>query len=82
MAKLFEKTVASGKKAINIHALTRQIEAAKDGNNESIPKENESENNQPSSPEILSDKWEESLSNTPQEQDLSEPQLSTVSQLI
>ncbi|MCJ1344678.1 hypothetical protein MMC31_002881 [Peltigera leucophlebia] len=58
------------------------MEAAKDGNNESVPEENESENNQSSSPEILPDEWEESLPNTSQEQDLSESQLPTVSQLI
>ncbi len=82
MAELFERTIASGKKAININVLTQQMEAAKDGNNESIPEKNESENNQPSSPEILPDEWEESLLNTPQEQNLSEPQLPTISQLI
>lgn len=67
MAELFEGTVASDKEAINIHALTRQMKAAKDGNNGAIPGENELENNQPSSPEILPDEWEESLPNTPQE---------------
>ncbi len=79
MAELFEETVASGKEAINIHALTRQMEAAKDENNESIPEENKLENNQPSSSEILPDEYGELLPNTPQKQDLSEPQLPTVS---
>ncbi len=67
LAELFEGTIASGKETINIHALIRQMKAAKDGNNGSIPEENESENNQPSSPEILPDEWKKSLSNTPQE---------------
>ena len=55
LTELFEETVTSSKEAINIHALTRQMKAAKDGNNESITEENESENNQTISPEILPD---------------------------
>ncbi len=72
LAELFEETIASGKEAINIHALTRWIEAAKYGNNETIPEKNESENNQPSSLKILLGELEESLPNTPQEKNLPE----------
>lgn len=82
LADLFERNVAGGKEAISIHALNRQVETAKYGNNESVPGGNESRKNQPSSPEIFSDDWKESLSNTPQGKSLPEPQLPTVSQLI
>ena len=67
LAELFKGTVAGGKEAVSIHLMTRQMDAAKNCNDSPILEGNESEKEEPSSPEMFPDDWEESLPNTPRE---------------